>query len=626
MTTLKYLTVCAFLLLGVSMLAIPADAQRAIGGRGSSGGSSGGSKSVGGSGQSGSGGSRIGGSGSSGGSRSVGGSGSSGGGSRVGGSGSSGGSRSATPSPSRSTTPSRSATPSPAPSRSTTPSRSATPSPSASRSTAPSSRSTTPSRSSVPRVEDSTPSNARRVNDSYRSPTSRSDSSPSDVRRTSSGVPDLRKAETDNSRVARDVSASRTTSPTRTTRSIEERPTVSRYDFQNSRSRTTTTRVAGPTTLSERSTLTSFRTTGFQTRGGSGYATHSHGHSHGYRYNWYPSGWYSGWSWHGSWGSFSIGWYFPSYYSCGWGYWPGYYSHGWSWNSGVYWGSFAAAFLIGNAWHITAYPGYYGYYGWGRYCYYPWHHYRRHHRYHWHGVSVCVHRPYWYDYGIWWDYRPSYLGYTRYVYENLYDEGYDDGYDKGYDRGYEDGAENNAYRDSRERDSLHRPSREYKERDRERGNAAEEYSYEMEQGFKAFEAGDYEGATRSFKEAVILDPSSAPAKLNLALAAFASGKYSFAAFGIRRGLAQHKDAARSEVDLRSRYRDGEVLVRQLSDLDKAVKAEPDADKLLVQGYMRLFTGDAEGAAQSLERAAGYAPQDEAVKALYKAALDKLEKK
>ena len=27
------------------------------------------------------------------------------------------------------------------------------------------------------------------------------------------------------------------------------------------------------------------------------------------------------------------------------------------------------------------------------------------------------------------------------------------------------------------------------------------------------QAGDYEGATRSFKEAVILDPSSAPAKL-----------------------------------------------------------------------------------------------------------------
>jgi hypothetical protein len=69
-----------------------------------------------------------------------------------------------------------------------------------------------------------------------------------------------------------------------------------------------------------------------------------------------------------------------------------------------------------------------------------------------------------------------------------------------------------------------------------------------------------------------------------------------------------------------------VLTRQLNDLNDAIKKSPDADKLLVQGYVRLFTGDTEGAAQSLEKALGYAPQDEAAMALYKAALDKLEKK
>lgn len=450
---------------------------------------------------------------------------------------------------------------------------------------------------------------------------------PSNVRRTGSGVPDLRKAEPDSSRLARNTNTSRSNTPERSTRSITERPTTARHDFVNvsrANSRGTTTRVAGPSPISERSTLTSFRTTGFSSRShtGSGYATRSHGGGWGgYSHNWYRPGWFAGWNWGGRWGSFSIGWHFPSHYSCGWGYWPGYWSGGWS--SGVYFGSFAAAFLIGNAWHITAYPSYYGYYGHGCYNYYSWHSFRRYHRYHHHGFSVCVHRPYWYDYSIWWDYRPYSLGYTRYVYENLYDDGYDDG----YDRGYEDGAEDSsAYRDGRERESLHRPAREDKERDRKRGNAAEEYSHEMERGYEAFESGDYEAATRAFKEAVILDPANADAKLNLALAAFASGKYSFAAFGIRRGLSQDEGAASQDIDLRARYRDGEVLLRQLADLDAAIKKEPDADKLLVQGFVRLFSGDSEGAAQSLERAAAYSPQDETVKALYKATLERLEKK
>ncbi len=447
------------------------------------------------------------------------------------------------------------------------------------------------------------------------------------MRRTNSGVPDLRRADSDSSRLARNSSSTRSNESS--TRNVSERSTVSRYDFNSSRSNTrsspTTTALAGPTTVSERSTLTSFRgSTTFRTPTGSGYSTRSY--SGGYSHNWYPSGWYSGWNWNGHGGGFSAGWYFPSHYSSNWGCFPGYYSHGWNWSFGVHFGSFAAAFLIGNAWHITSYPSYYGYYGHGCYNYYPWHSYRRHHRYHHHGFYFSVHRPYWYDYSIWWDYTPYGLGYSRRIYENLYDEGYDDGYDKGYDRGNENGAEEGAYSDGRERESLERPSREDKERDRERGNAREEFSNEMERGRKAFETGDYEGATRAFKEAVILDPSDATAKLNLALAAFASGKYAFSAFGIRRGLALDESAASTEFDLRAMYRDGEVLTRQLDDLARMIKKSPDADKLLVQGYMRLFTGDTEGAAQSLEQALGYAPQDEAAMKLYKAALDKLEKK
>jgi len=408
------------------------------------------------------------------------------------------------------------------------------------------------------------------------------------------------------------------------------RSTATRYSFG---SRDTTTTLVDPPSsrFSERSTLTSFRgpssSTTFRSPGG--YATHSwglssHWHSHSLGLS-IGLGLGLGWSWNWGWGSFSLGWYAPHSYHYGFGYWPG--CHNWGWGSSIHYGAFSAAYLIGNAWHLQAYNGFYGYYGGGCYRYYP-HSWRRHHTYCHGGLYFSVHRPYWYDYSIWWDYQPTSRGYSRHVYESLSaDEAYDDGYDKGYDRGYENGAEDtSAYRDGRNRESLNRPDESEKEADRERGDAREEFSREMENGKSAFAAGDYEGAMKAFKEAVILDPTSPDAKFNLGIAAFASGKYSFAAFGLRRGFALNPDAAKHPLDLREFYRDHAVLARQMANLAASIEKEADADKLLVQGYVRLFTGDAEGAAASLERAISYAPQDEASRKLYAAALEQLEKK
>ncbi len=379
------------------------------------------------------------------------------------------------------------------------------------------------------------------------------------------------------------------------------------------------TAVAGPTPrFSERSTLASYstgsvRTSSYTTKSYSGY---SHGGSH-YHSAW-RIGFGLGWTWSWGWGRFSIGWYYPHHYSYGHGYWPG--CHSWSW--GVHFGVHALAYLTGHhSWSIVAYPGYWGYSHWGRYCYYPrlWHR----HRYCHDGYYFVVHRPYWYDYSYWWDYRPSNYGYSRYIYERLYDEGYDDG----YDRGYEDGAEDtSAYRDGRRRESLERDDQRHRDQDRERGNAREEFNYEMQRGKAAFASGDYEEATRAFKEAVILDPTDVGAKLNLSVAAFASGKYAFAAFGLRRAVALDPEVAGRKLDIRGFYRDSAMLEAHIAELEKSARRESDADKFLVLGFVRLHLGEAEAAAASIEQAISLAPQDNAARALYAAALERIENK
>ena len=462
----------------------------------------------------------------------------------------------------------------------------------------------------------------------------RSSYRPAPSRTTSSGVPTISRAQPSTSRLAgssgtttatRSVATTRSSSATRAPSSLVSRGT------STSRAGTTTSRVLAPggsgSTFSERSTLTSFRsptsTTSF--RGNTsrptealngGYSTNSYGgstpryYSYNYGYSWpgYYTGYYSS---SGFYFGYSSSWWSHSYYG-GWGYNP-------------YSGSFAAAFLVGTAWHIVPYTslGWFGY-NWGSHCsYWPWGTWRHRHSYHYHGTNFSVLRPYWYGYSRWYDYRPYSYSYVSLNYDSLYDDGYSDG----YNRGYEDGAEDtSAYKDSRRRDQIGskpRPRVPDSSIDRSRTDAAEEYRYEMNRGTDSFTNGDFKTATKAYKEAVILNPESADARYSLAISAFAEGKFAFAAFALRRGVVL--DAEKSRIDLERVFGDPVVLKGYIDGLNAELKDNPeDADLLLLSGYVALQTGDASTAAERLDRALKQTPQDSATQQLQREAMKALE--
>jgi tetratricopeptide (TPR) repeat protein len=272
---------------------------------------------------------------------------------------------------------------------------------------------------------------------------------------------------------------------------------------------------------------------------------------------------------------------------------------------------------------------YYGWWGynWGGHCsYWPWHHWRHHHHFNHHGLYYRVCRPYWYGYARWYDYSPYSYSYTTLVYDSLYDEGYDDGYDRGYNRGYEDGGEDaSAYKDDRRRDRIGEKAERTpdSEIDRAKTDAAEEFRHEMNRGTEAFGSGDYKTATKAYKEAAILNPESADARYSLAVSAFAEGKYSFAAFALRRGVAL--DPAAGNIDLQAAFKDPVVLKSYTDSLNAELSENPeDADLLVLSGYVALRNGNASEAAEKFDRALKAAPQDASAQELQRQAMKALE--
>jgi len=585
-----------------------------------------------------------------------GGSGGSSGGSRIAPSG--GGSRSApAPSPRASSpapTPRTASRSVPAPSRSTPAPRASSPSPRASspsRSIAPSSGSRiAPSRSSSPAPSTGSSSRGSSSRGSSVAPSSGSRGGVDDdisrstyrsapvVPRTASGVPTIEPTRDTRSTPAPSRSgtgisradnisrtASRTptaTAPTRSSLGSTSRDSSTRGDTRSA--------VAGPSTFTERSTLTSFRgTTGASTFRGDSPAPQErlagptpfyspYGY-YGSYYSGYQSHHHSGfgfsWSLGGGWSiGFSSGWY-------------GHWGHHHHWGSNVYHGSFATAILVGTAWHLVAHNGFWGYYG-GSNCHWlPYSHYSHCDTYYYGGNYCRVNRPYWLGYSRWYDYRPYGYGYTSLVYEDLYEDGYDDGYDRGYNRGYNDGAEEaGGLKDDRRRDSIGKPNRPRmpdSTADRAKGNALAEYRSEMNRGGDAFNKGDYLKATKAFKEAAILDPESADARYMLAASAMAEGKYAFSAFALRRGMAL--DAKGSNLDLPKMYGGPDAVKAQREAIQRDLDRAPDdADLLLLKGFVALRSGDAATAAEALDKALQHNPQDAAAKHLHKEALDALE--
>jgi len=435
------------------------------------------------------------------------------------------------------------------------------------------------------------------------------------------------------------ITPSRTTSTrTTSTPSLLSRGATSSNSSSSYSTRTVSSRSTG--TISERSTLSSFRGTSPSFRGNSTqpneslptYTTRSTYTPTSYYYGTYYPTYYPTYTPY-YYGGYSIGFSFSTgsfYFGTGYHYpYWGYTGFGW-YNPWVHYGTHSVAVLVGTAWHIYAYnTGWLGYNFGYRSYYWPWGTWRRCHRYSYHGTYCRVRRPYWYGYSRWYDYSPYGYGYTSLTYDSLYDDGYDDGYDRGYNRGYENGAEDaSAYRDDRRRDQIGtkpRPRVPDSSIDRAKTDAAEEYRYEMNRGTESFTNGDFKTATRAYKEALILNPDSADARYSLAISAFAEGKYAFSAFALRRGIALEPKS--SNIDLQKVFGDPVKFQEFNERLDKELTENPeDPDLLLLSGYVALRTGDASAAAQKLDHALEVAPQDNAAKVLHREALDALEDK
>lgn len=353
-------------------------------------------------------------------------------------------------------------------------------------------------------------------------------------------------------------------------------------------------------------------------------------------YSHYPHhghGWgHSGWSHFGhGWAGFSVG-----FRIGGFGLWFGRsFGIGWGWP--VYHGSFQSAYYMGPGRGYWLTPlAQWGWGGWRYGSHRHWCNWTNYRSYQWYNYDDCywrVRRPYWYGYSNWYSWRPYRYSYVSLVYDNIrddssYDNGFNTGYGRGYDRGYEDGSEDaGALRDDRRRDRIGetRGKRPQAELDRTRTDASTEFAIEMKRGVESFTSGDYVTATRSFKEAVILDPKSADARYSLAISAMAEGKYAFSAFALRRGV--NMDFESGNLDLDKAFGGPEQLDALIRRMDTELAGAPaDADLLLLRGYVSLRRGDSSTAAEMLDRALSENPRDAAAKVLHKQAMEALENK
>jgi tetratricopeptide (TPR) repeat protein len=120
---------------------------------------------------------------------------------------------------------------------------------------------------------------------------------------------------------------------------------------------------------------------------------------------------------------------------------------------------------------------------------------------------------------------------------------------------------------------------------------------------KAFEAGDYELATKLFAEAMELAPDDTVLPFAYGQALFAAEKYTEAAEILRAALAQVSPEKEGVFYPRGLYTKDDVLFDQLEDLaDKAQLYGFDGDLQLLLGYHLLGIGQFDDAAEPLRLA------------------------
>lgn len=138
-------------------------------------------------------------------------------------------------------------------------------------------------------------------------------------------------------------------------------------------------------------------------------------------------------------------------------------------------------------------------------------------------------------------------------------------------------------------------------------------------GVASLRQGDYQRAEAAFRATLEADARAPFAHYLLAQALFSRGAFDEASTHVRTGATRNAGFARADLDLRDLYADGDATFSQrLRELE--ARARDQAGLWTLAGYMRLLSGDAQGALLALDRA----PHDELAEALRARALERVE--
>ena len=137
-----------------------------------------------------------------------------------------------------------------------------------------------------------------------------------------------------------------------------------------------------------------------------------------------------------------------------------------------------------------------------------------------------------------------------------------------------------------------------------------QFEKSFQQGTEASRAGQWAEAANDFSEAAALDPSSAPAFLNLGLAQLQQGQVDAASASLARAVALAPRLRGANLFLGiARYRKNDYP-GAIAALKREVRLDPkSAHALMWLGVAQLGAGDADAASSALDEAAKLKPDD-----------------
>jgi TolA-binding protein len=120
----------------------------------------------------------------------------------------------------------------------------------------------------------------------------------------------------------------------------------------------------------------------------------------------------------------------------------------------------------------------------------------------------------------------------------------------------------------------------------------------------AFEEGRYDNATELFREALLQSPEDEVLPFTYTQALFATGDYALAAYVLRETMAKMPADEPAIYFPRGLYKDDQILVNQIAQLESAIVIEPfSTDYQLLLGYQYLGIAQWDKAVNALEQAA-----------------------